>query len=854
MKKVKRFLAVILALSLSLSVVFFTPVIAEAYDTNYPNTWVNTGNQIDDLIGVAMTQVGYHGVEYVSGTKYGAWYGNTLAPWCGMFISWCAAQAGIPTSVIIRSASAKDFRNCGTYHFKDGYSPQRGDILLYNPTSGSGYYWPSIGSDGKYSKVSHVAIVTGYDKATDMVSIVHGNATGDKVCSSVRKKSEAYIQAFVTPPYTTGPSASIDHSHITGSDVRFRSSPDTSVSDNIIGILSNGTLIDVLSKEGDWYKITVCSSGKTGYVYADYVTVVEQTPTPPPVTHNNSYINGSGVFLRSSANKTNNENVLTALALNTEVKVLEKVDSWYKVTVISTGETGFVASEYVTVVGDVPSAPQVKNSYINGSDVRFRSSPNTGSGNIIKTFAVNTEVDVLEKLDGWYKVKLIATGEEGYVSADYVTVIEKPAEPPATPTAPQGSYINGDGVRLRETPDGNILGSYEANTEVELLGNAKPASGIWYKVKIKKDGVIGYVFGEYVTLHETPLNFRYDINEPADKTVFRLSSNTAVSVRGWAFADNNGAADIEVSFDGKAPTSLAKVLRTDVKNAYPTVCTTDDCGFGQAFPISGFSLGEHTLTLTAVCKAERKVIAERKFSVVDDVPPTGTAPTVLSSDDKGFTLSAAATDNVSLSKIEFSVSLNGVIKTYAGALIGGTYSVTVPYSDFSEPFGTFKASVMAFDNSGNKTVLGEVSHTTRPKEKYTISFDANGGDNPPEAVIKTEGEDVILPAGKPVRDGFTFIGWNTDKLASTARYFPNSAFSLDGNMTLYAIWKDGSTCLLGDVNNDGSVDALDLSRLKKKLVDSSVWVSEFADINSSGSIDATDLILLKKFLSGQVVF
>lgn len=43
----------------------------------------------------------------------------------------------------------------------------------------------------------------------------------------------------------------------------------------------------MLSKDGDWYKLKVNSSGTTGYVFAKYITIVSATPTPKvtPDTH-----------------------------------------------------------------------------------------------------------------------------------------------------------------------------------------------------------------------------------------------------------------------------------------------------------------------------------------------------------------------------------------------------------------------------------------------------------------------------------------------------------------------------------------------------------------------------------------
>lgn len=97
----------------------------------YENTYVNTGDQRADLIGVALTQVGYR--EGSGGwTKYGNWYGSSYMAWCGAFVSWCANQAGIPTSVLRKNgfASARDF-GIPSFTVYDRI-PRPGDLFFKN--------------------------------------------------------------------------------------------------------------------------------------------------------------------------------------------------------------------------------------------------------------------------------------------------------------------------------------------------------------------------------------------------------------------------------------------------------------------------------------------------------------------------------------------------------------------------------------------------------------------------------------------------------------------------------------------------------------------------------------------------
>lgn len=98
----------------------------------FENTYVNTGNQAEDLIGVAMTQVGYtEGPD--NDTKYGDWLGFPNAPWCASFISWCAYQADISPYILQRTALANPGYDPGfgipCYHGSE-YTPKRGDLFF----------------------------------------------------------------------------------------------------------------------------------------------------------------------------------------------------------------------------------------------------------------------------------------------------------------------------------------------------------------------------------------------------------------------------------------------------------------------------------------------------------------------------------------------------------------------------------------------------------------------------------------------------------------------------------------------------------------------------------------------------
>lgn len=92
--------------------------------------------------------------------------------------------------------------------------------------------------------------------------------------------------------------------------------------------------------------------------------------------------------------------------------------------------------------------------------------------------------------------------------------------------------------------------------------------------------------------------------------------------------------------------------------------------------------------------------------------------------------------------------------------------------------------------SDNKISLTE--KTEESKETLFLGFSANGGEGEPAGMNKevTSGEsaEFIIPDTEPSRDGFTFLGWSTDKDALTSTYKKGDKVTVSHNTLLYAIW------------------------------------------------------------------
>lgn len=86
-------------------------------------------------------------------------------------------------------------------------------------------------------------------------------------------------------------------------------------------------------------------------------------------------------------------------------------------------------------------------------------------------------------------------------------------------------------------------------------------------------------------------------------------------------------------------------------------------------------------------------------------------------------------------------------------------------------------------------------------QKYTVTYNANGGSGAPAAQTKEKGEPLTLSTQIPTRSGYAFAGWATSsKKSATVSYQPGGLYKNDANITLYAVWTTAYT-IKYDANN-----------------------------------------------------
>lgn len=145
------------------------------------------------LVAIASSQIGYTEGKN-NDTVYGKWYGIPNAPWCAMFITWCAFVSGcrkiIPKHAYT-PAGANWFKQKGQW----GNTPRVGAIVYYD-TAGLG-------------RISHVGVV---DQVLDDGSwtSVEGNtnAAGSREGRIVRRQKRRSVGTrggFGYPKYARVP-------------------------------------------------------------------------------------------------------------------------------------------------------------------------------------------------------------------------------------------------------------------------------------------------------------------------------------------------------------------------------------------------------------------------------------------------------------------------------------------------------------------------------------------------------------------------------------------------------------------------------------------------------------------------
>ena len=181
------------------------------------------------------------------------------------------------------------------------------------------------------------------------------------------------------------------------------------------------------------------------------------------------------------------------------------------------------------------------------------------------------------------------------------------------------------------------------------------------------------------------------------------------------------------------------------------------------------------------------------------LPSSSSSSPGSSSETSKVETSSSDSEPVSVVSNELISESDGV-RTYKIVFSDGTetvYSVKDGADGAKGPDGTYIVEVKKTGSEGNvdtytiyltngTTFTFTVTNGTaaEPSDKVTVSFDANGGKLETTTIEVEQGSTTELPI--PTRNGYTFLGWYTEKRIDSACY--NNTTPISGDVTLIARW------------------------------------------------------------------
>lgn len=200
--------------------------------------------------------------------------------------------------------------------------------------------------------------------------------------------------------------------------VNFRTTPDASNDDNILCQIVKGELVEIISSDGDWYKVSYW--GQEGYLIKKSVEKSEDRSVQKPKDYEmKGIVVYEYVNFRSDTSMEGKENILGRINKDQEVDVVAFKNGWMEVMHGGTKGNVIGKSLRVHLVRKENESTSGTTGVIVYSYVNFRSQPNMNSS-IICEIQYGTKVEVLSVDGDWVKIRY--NGKIGYVVAESISI------------------------------------------------------------------------------------------------------------------------------------------------------------------------------------------------------------------------------------------------------------------------------------------------------------------------------------------------------------------------------------------------------------------------------------------------
>lgn len=316
--------------------------------------------------------------------------------------------------------------------------------------------------------------------------------------------------------------------------VNIRETPD--MKGNIIGKVSGDGACEVLGEEGEWSHIT--SGGIEGYISSQYlVTGEEAKELAKSLVKKRAIImtENDNLNIRSGPSK---DAEIVGQALPAErYEVFSEADGWVEIN------SGYISADYCEVKYALNEGrkldlkAQAINQYDNlvifkkSGYMNVRSTPeNKGDDNVIGKLTSKAAGDIIETLDGWYKIK--SGTVTGYIAADPELIATgQEAKDLAMQNATQMAIITTDVLNVRVEPntDSKIWTQIVKDERYPVVDQQDG----WVQIDLGSvDAEDGSQDGDekaYISTRDNNVEVRYALNEAIKFTPAKDSSSGASS-------------------------------------------------------------------------------------------------------------------------------------------------------------------------------------------------------------------------------------------------------------------------------------------------------------------------------------
>ena len=731
-----------------------------------------SGNPASDLILVAYSQIGYHeGTSWdeISGTyngcsdytEYNRWYPVQAQWWCNLFVSWCFRAAGIGDDIAPKNPfylSQWRSRGAGVFSwgdYKNGFiTPQPGDIIIYGPDSSD------VDGSSLEDSYQHIGIVYSYQNGTffniegnysDAVTFV--DHTPDYYSGW---SGTGFIHAIVRPNY--GPITYLDKCNVYPTNITVK----TNVNVNLKSLpCSQDT-------DPNSTTLTQIPSGKSFTVTELYRNDYDHYDK---CWYKVSYDGKEGYIYSGHTVVTEyGDNTVSVSGGTSAPTTLPENQGYFATWLINSNHLwidtvrGYIFDRNTGAV--IPGYPSEKTgiramSYQLGSE--NRNEP-VDAGLHFSTLSPGDYFCIIEVTTHCYYGA--SDGSLQTKATDY--------HPIDFSFKKEGSANLSSGAG-RPIPDGTyIIASYaDPQYYIDIEGSGYPAEnganvGLWGP----RDGTLP----EYDTWTVTYINDGngfYFITQPNTEMALSACGSTTKSgdniavypfrqldAQKWSIVQNeNGSYSIRAKCSGNCIDISGKISET---------CNIQqwEANYGvyqQWIFIPNGDLESYTVSYNANGGTDAPANQVKLYNI--DLILSSDQPKRADTSAESFIVTLDANDG-------------------SGSSTSLTAERTTKYT-----FKNWKAN-----DSDRSYGAGDIYKTNAP-----VTLNAQWDSS-------TETAAVILPA--PTRDGYVFRGWATTSTAPNPQYGAGDSFIPDGDVTLYAVWEEGTLTDWSETRPEGVDESL----------------------------------------------